>query len=82
MGNRLLDQAQGRANQKRIHRTKQKASDHAERRGNLGGEHQQEPKSHHGHYGYPAAGKGFSGFTEGVPIQYECFSKNARHERQ
>jgi hypothetical protein len=82
MANRLLDQTQGGTNQERIHRTQQKASGHAERRCDLGGEHQQKSKSHHGHHGHPAAGKGFSGFVKGVPIECECFGQNARHERQ
>ena len=77
IADRLLDQTQGGANQECIHRTKQKTSDHAERRGNLSGEHQQESKSYHGYYGHPAAGKGFSCFAEGVPIECEGFGQNA-----
>ena len=82
MADRLLDQTQCRANQERIHSPEQKASGHAERRGNLGREHQQESKSHHGYHGHPAADKGFSCFAKGIPIECKGVGQNTRHERQ
>ena len=76
MANRLLDQAQSGANQEGIHRTEQKASNHAKRQGNLSGKHQQKSKPHHGDYGHPASDEGLSSFMEGAPIEQECFSQN------